>query len=161
MGVEVDEAGDNRLAGGVDDLRAVWNLDSVPWAGGTDAAVVDQDDRVGNGVSASAVDELGADDREVGGLYGLGTSTHKPQSTLKRRPTRAGPELEATARLRVIAAGRLPAGIVSQSAQERQRRGDTEPSGNRTSPERTTYSRRRSLSTVPPLIGPQRDGRDR
>ena len=66
--MKVDEAGDDRFAGGVDDLRAVGHLDGVPRSGRPDASVIDQDDRVGDRFPAGAVNELGADDREVGGL---------------------------------------------------------------------------------------------
>ena len=74
VGVQVDEAWDDRLAGSIDHLRAVRHLDGVARAGRPDAAVVDQDYGVGHGVAAGAVDEPGTDDRQVGGLYRLGIS---------------------------------------------------------------------------------------
>ncbi len=66
--MQVDEPGDHRLAGRIDDFRGVRHLDGVARTGRPHASVVDQDDRVGDGVAAPAVDELGAHDCQIGGL---------------------------------------------------------------------------------------------
>ena len=105
VGVQIDQPGNDRLAGGVDDLRAVRHRDGVARAGRADAAAIDQDDRVGDRVGAGAVDELGADDRQVGRLgVGSGGAASRQQGDRQERK-------DWKSSVSWHGAGRLPVGL--------------------------------------------------
>ena len=73
VSVHVPKARDGEFAGGVEDLRAVWNVDMSACACSLDYAILDEDDGVGDGRRAGGVFECCANDGEpFGGGHSRG-----------------------------------------------------------------------------------------
>ena len=68
--VQVHQAGNDRLAGDVERLRAVGHGRRVPRAGAHDAPVADDDHRVGHRRRTGRVNQLRSDERECAGSLG-------------------------------------------------------------------------------------------
>jgi hypothetical protein len=65
--MQVDQTGNDRFAGGINNLRAQWHLGRRPGAGRVDPSVTDHNDGVGDRRATCAINQLSTNDRKARG----------------------------------------------------------------------------------------------